>query len=254
MQIVQFLFIEIALPLAIVALMHFKLGNYPQPLLFEGKKWKGIWEALVIWVLPTILITLIALSTFVEKMADPTVGTLLQFIAITAIPYIVLPVLYLRLVKKWTLQDFGFRLPIPSSWPIILFAVILFAIAGGLPLLNSGFAPIPLLMLTFALWQPAFIEEFFFRGIIQGQLERVLGQNKGWIYSGILFGLIHVPVNYFVAEMDLVSGIFQLIGQITAGWIFGILYMKTRSLWPGMFVHFITDGRLASLIATFFLA
>ena len=253
MEIIQVLALEIAIPLGIVALLHFKMSKYPEPLPLEENKRKGIWETLIIWALSVIVLTVIIFSDFAEKMAAPTPGILLQFILITAVPYILIPVLYLRLVKKWTLQDFGFRKPVPNSRAVIIFGVIIFAIAGALPLLNSGFTPIPVLMLIFSLYQPAFIEEFFFRGIIQGRLERVIGQNKAWIYGGILFGLAHFLFNYFVTGLDLVSGIFMLIGQIIAGWIFGIIYMKTRSLWPGIFVHYITDGRLASIIAMIFL-
>jgi membrane protease YdiL (CAAX protease family) len=252
-EFIQFLALDIALPLGIVALLHFKLGKYPQPLPLEGNKLKGIWETLLIWILSFIVLTAIVFSSLAEKMADPTPGILLQFILITAVPYILIPVLYLRLVKKWTLQDFGFRKPVPNSRVIIIFGVILFAIAGSLPLFNSDYAPMPVLMVIFALWQPAFIEEFFFRGIIQGRLERVIGQNKAWIYGGILFGLVHLLFNFIVSGLDLVSGIFLFIGQIIGGWIFGIIYMKTRSLWPGMFAHFITDSRLASIIARIFL-
>ncbi|MFC1983572.1 lysostaphin resistance A-like protein [Chloroflexota bacterium] len=97
------------------------------------------------------------------------------------------------------------------------------------------------------------IPEFFFRGIIQGRLERVIGQNKAWIYGGILFGLVHVFTNFFVVGFDLVPGIIQLIMQIISGWIFGILYMKTRSLYPGMFAHFLTNSVLASIVARIFL-
>jgi membrane protease YdiL (CAAX protease family) len=162
------------------------------------------------------------------------------------------PVFYLVRVKKWTLRDFGFRRPVPNSRAIIIVALLVFGIAGALPLLDSGFTPIPILLLLFSLWQPAFIEEFFFRGVIQGNLERAIGQNRAWIFGGILFGLAHVTVNYFAADLDLVSGIFQFIDQTVAGWIFGILYTKTRSLYPGILVHFLTDGRLASIIDLIF--
>jgi membrane protease YdiL (CAAX protease family) len=226
------------------------MSKYPKPLPLEGNKQKGILETLVIWALLVIVSTaMIFVLDFAEKMADPTPSILLQFVLITAIPYILIPVLYLRLVKKWTLEDFGFRKPVSNSRAVIIFAVIVFAISGALPLLNSGFTPLPVIMLIFALWQPAFIEEFFFRGIIQGRLERVIGQNKAWIYGGILFGLAHVFTNIFVVGFDLVPGIIQLVMQIISGWIFGILYMKTRSLWPGMFAHFLTNSVLASIIA-----
>jgi membrane protease YdiL (CAAX protease family) len=92
--------------------------------------------------------------------------------------------------------------------------------------------PISIPMLIFALYQPAFIEEFFFRVVIKGNLERVLGQDRAWIYGGVLFGLAHFFVNYFATGLDLVSGIVMLIGQIIAAWVSGIIYMKTRSLWP----------------------
>jgi membrane protease YdiL (CAAX protease family) len=250
MEFMQFLAIEIAIPLGIVALLHFKMSKYPKPLPLEDNKQKGIVETLVIWALLVIVTTaMIFVLDFAEKMADPTPSILLQFVLITAIPYILIPVLYLRLVKKWTLEDFGFRKPVSNSRAVIIFAVIVFAISGALPLLNSGFTPLPVIMLIFALWQPAFIEEFFFRGIIQGRLERVIGQNKAWIYGGILFGLAHVFTNIFVVGFDLVPGIIQLVMQSISGWIFGILYMKTRSLWPGMFAHFLTNSVLASIIA-----
>ncbi len=168
MEIIQFLALEIAIPLGIVALLHFKMSKYPEPLPLEENKRKGIWETLIIWALSVIVLTVIIFSDFAERMADPTLGILLLFILITAVPYILIPVLYLRLVKKWTLKDFGFRKPVPNSRAVIILAAIVFAIAVALPLLNSDFTPLPVLMLIFALWQPAFIEEFFFRGIITG--------------------------------------------------------------------------------------
>ena len=247
---IPFLALQIALPIVLVALLHFKIGKYPQQSYVEEDKQNGIWETLLIWLLSVVVMTIIIISDFAEKVVNAeTPSVLLQFVLLTSVPYILVPVLYLGLEKKWTLRDFGFRLPVPNSNAVIVFGVILFSISGSLPLLDSNYVPIPTLMLLFALYQPAFIEEFFFRGVIQGNIERTLGQNKAWIYGGILFGLAHFVFNFVVTGLDLGSGIVLLIGQITAGWIFGIIYMKTRSLWPGMFVHYITDGRLASIIA-----
>lgn len=248
MEAILFLALEIGLPLVLVALLHFKIGTYPESMCIEGGANKGLWETLAIWALSVAVVTVIIFSGLGERMqVEQTPGLLVQFILITAVPYVLVPVSYLVLVNHWTLKDFGFRAPLPNSRAVIIFGVILFSVAGGSPLLNSNYVPIPALLLTFALYQPAFIEEFFFRGVVQGSLERVLGQNKAWIYAGILFGLAHFFVNYFVTGLDLVSGIFMLIGQSIAGCIFGIIYMKTRSLWPGMCMHYLTDGRLASI-------
>ena len=250
MEFLIFLVIQIG----IVALFHFKLAKYPEPLPLDENRRRTIWETLIFWALTHIIVAAILFSGFAEPIIEgnPTPALLLQFILITAVGYILVPVFYLVRVKKWTLRDFGFRRPVPNSRAIIIVALLVFGIAGALPLLDSGFTPIPILLLLFSLWQPAFIEEFFFRGIIQGNLERAIGQNKAWIFGGILFGLAHVTVNYLAAGLDLVPGIFQFIDQTVAGWIFGILYMKTRSLYPGILVHFLTDGRLASILDLIF--
>jgi hypothetical protein len=45
LQFIQFLVLEVALPLGIVALMHFKLGQYPHPFPLEENKRKDIYES-----------------------------------------------------------------------------------------------------------------------------------------------------------------------------------------------------------------
>ena len=44
----------------------------------------------------------------------------------------------------------------------------------------------------------------------------------------------------------------MLAGQIVAGWMFGIIYTKTRSLLPGMVAHYLTDFRLGSIVLHLF--
>jgi membrane protease YdiL (CAAX protease family) len=249
-QILQFLILELGIPLGLVLLFHFKIGKYPTPLPVSEDRKKEILETLVIWAIPVIFLNIIIFSSFAERLAASTPGALGLFVLMTMVPYIAIPVSYLVFIKKWTAKDFGFSKPREPA--VIIAGVALFAFFGTFPLSNSTFTPIPVMMLLFALYQPAFIEEFFFRGIIQGKLERALGQNKAWFYSGILFGLAHFTTNFFVTGLDLVSGIFMLAGQIIAGWIFGIIYMKTRSLLPGMVCHYLTDGRLASIISMMF--
>ncbi|MFC1995032.1 CPBP family intramembrane glutamic endopeptidase [Chloroflexota bacterium] len=133
-----------------------------------------------------------------------------------------------------------------------IFAIAVYAFFGIIPLF-FGMEPIPVSVLLWALYVTAFVEEFFFRAIIQGKLERALGQNKAWFYSGILFGLAHLATNFFVRGLDIVPGVLELVAQIIAGWTFGIIYMKTRSLLPSFAAHYVTDFRLGSIIARFFL-
>ena len=61
------LFINIVLPLAIVALMHYKLSKYPKALPLEKDKKKGILETLIMWILATVVLTLIIFSPIAQK-------------------------------------------------------------------------------------------------------------------------------------------------------------------------------------------
>ena len=140
----------------------------------------------------------------------------------------------------------------PSARSVTIFAIAVFSFLGIIPIF-LGQKPIPVSDLLWALYVTVFVEEFFFRAIIQGKLERALGQNKAWFYGGILFGLAHVVTNSFVRGLDIGPGVIELAGQIIAGWTFGIIYMKTRSLLPSFVAHYFTDFRLGSIIARLFL-
>jgi membrane protease YdiL (CAAX protease family) len=128
------------------------------------------------------------------------------------------------------------------------------ALIGVLQFIDPGFESMPSWLVMMSLYQPAFTEEFLFRGVIQGKLERALGQNKAWFYSGILFGLMHTSVNFFGQQWyrhgeEVLNALVLLVIQTIAGWSFGIMYMKSRSLWPSAIAHFLTDGRLASILS-----
>lgn len=117
---------------------------------------------------------------------------------------------------------------------------------------DSGYTAMPVIMIVFAIFQPAIFEEFLFRGVIQTRLQRVLGQNKALIGAAVLFGLAHFSVNLFFTDLDFLTSCIKMVSQGIWGVIFGMIYMKTGSLWPGIIAHFVTDGRLASLMVTIF--
>jgi hypothetical protein len=109
--------------------------------------------------------------------------------------------------------------------------------------------------LLIALYQNIFLEEFFFRGVIQSKFERAWGQNKAWILGGVIFGLIHIINDYFlplilgeVFGTVIIVGSLALVMQILNGWFLGILYMKTRNLIPCIIVHFISNYLTAILV------
>jgi len=255
MDIVFGLAFNLLLPLAIVYVMHRWIGWYPDQWKTSVNPKREIAEIGVFWLLAMIASTAFLLTRSQEELSVPTTAVALEHMAYAVVPWLILPLGYMALVRKWRWHDFGFTLP--KSWPMIVFGLALFGLAGMLPVFNSSFEPMSWAFVAIAAYQPAFIEEFFFRVIIQGKFERVVGPTKAWIYTGILFGLAHVPVDFFGPQFyangeSYLNAFVVLLTQIIGGWIFGLIYAKTRSIFPGMLAHFMMDGRLGSIFIHLF--
>lgn len=251
MEILMMVGQRLVIPLVIFFILHRWIGKYPTPLPLSKDRKREILETIALWVFSVVVATMFLLSRTPDELAAPSNELWGLMSLVASVPYIVVPLLFVLLVKKWTAKDLGFSMP--SARSVTIFAIAVYAFLGIIPIFIPDMEPIPVSDLLFALYVTAFVEEFFFRAIIQGKLERALGQNKAWFYSGILFGLAHLTTNIFVRGLDIGPGVFMLVGQIIAGWIFGIIYMKTRSLLPSFVAHYVTDFRLGSIIARLFL-
>jgi len=98
-----------------------------------------------------------------------------------------------------------------------------------LQLLSSGEGSRPLLFLTMAV-VPAITEEFFFRGLLQGTLQRVL-PHKRWlpiILSAGIFALFHGAIVGFPSRMLL-------------GLMLGYLAVDSRNLRLPILLHFLNN-------------
>ncbi len=64
-------------------------------------------------------------------------------------------------------------------------------------------------------------------------------------------GLTHVvfDVSALVETGGIVAVLSALLLQTMAGWLFGITYMKTRSLWPGITCHYLANWLPSILVA-----
>jgi len=74
---------------------------------------------------------------------------------------------------------------------------------------------------------PAFCEEFLFRGVVISNLSPY-GKKSAVVISAILFGFMHQNVG-------------QIIYTIVAGLVLGFIYIRTRSIWGCVILHFINN-------------
>lgn len=94
-------------------------------------------------------------------------------------------------------------------------------------------------------------EELFFRGFLLPRLEKVLTNRlNALVLSALLFNALHVPLEIANGAPPLVAllGIFST--AYPSGLIWGYLYLRTRSILPGVWWH-AANGSLGFILMSF---
>ncbi len=143
-------------------------------------------------------------------------------------------------VFKVSFKDFKWNINIK----ILLVVIVLFLVLRVLPTLldvdyegNVTFVYF-VTNLGFKIYNPAFIEEIIFRGLLlTGLIGCGFGNSKSNMMQAVIFGLIHV---FSHDSIDL----FIILGtslQTFMGYLFGRLYLYTKSLTPNIVLHALQD-------------
>lgn len=156
----------------------------------------------------------------------------------TSLCYLLLPALYIKLVMRARLRDFGFRLQgiLSHAWlygAMFLLILPLLFLVGGTPgfqktypfYKEAGRSPF-----DFFMWEIAYIAqfmslEFFFRGFLVHGLKHRMG------YYAILVAVMPYCMIHFGKPMP------ETLGAIFAGLALGTLSLFTRSIWLGVAIH-----------------
>jgi len=244
-----------ACALTFAALAH-KMGEYPPVLPRAEKPSRELMEAGVVWGIMFVSVTYLMLSRYVLFRVYPYIR-----IAGRMIPILHLflmfeaPFLVEIVLKGRKFTDLGFTLSMPRTPALTLvgFGII----SGVIPIVFGTPTPFPLDYLLLGVITPALSEEWTYRATVQQKLERALGQNRAWLLGGLLYGLIHVPTDFFgtlwiASGGDPVVASLRLVSQIGFGWTWGILFIKCRSILPVILSHYLTNytaGILAHILS-----
>ncbi|MGD2147143.1 MAG: CPBP family intramembrane metalloprotease [Anaerolineae bacterium] len=95
-------------------------------------------------------------------------------------------------------------------------------------------------------------EEVFFRGYLTERLCQWLGNLRGLLLGGIIFGLAHIVSRVSqhglaYPRQDALLGLQTSLG----GLLFGFIYLRSRSIVPGAILHLATNayiGRFAEML------
>jgi len=88
-------------------------------------------------------------------------------------------------------------------------------------------------------------EEYGWRYYLQPVLQKKLGMVRGIFVLGIVWGLWHLPINFFYytsPSVGFISVAGQLITCITLGVFYGWAYLKTDNIWAVVILHYINNN------------
>ena len=96
-----------------------------------------------------------------------------------------------------------------------------------------------------------FGEEYGWRYFLQPMLQKRFGKRMGVIFVGVVWGLWHMPLDFFFYTADpgmgLISVVAHQITCITLGIFFAYAYMKTGNIWVPTILHFLNNNLIAVL-------
>ena len=90
-------------------------------------------------------------------------------------------------------------------------------------------------------------EEFLCRGWLLNEFLEKFGDTKKGVWysiiiSGLIFGIIHI--GNMGAGQSVASTVTQVMGAISTGVVFGVIYYKTKNIWSVVILHALWDFSL----------
>jgi hypothetical protein len=82
-------------------------------------------------------------------------------------------------------------------------------------------------------------EEILFRGLILGALEIAYGPVRAVVISSLVFSLWHLKNIFWLTEYNLIHQ--MLYTGLVFGPISAVLALKTRTIWPGVILHYLNN-------------
>jgi membrane protease YdiL (CAAX protease family) len=110
-------------------------------------------------------------------------------------------------------------------------------LANGTFLLDTAKPARDILMVIAYMACIGFLEEFLFRGMLFKAIEGQGGTNRAVIISGLLFGVGHIVnlLNGYTGAKQ----IMQIVMACFIGLVLSVLFVRTKSIVPGMAFHFV---------------
>lgn len=143
----------------------------------------------------------------------------------------------------------------------ILRTVVSYALSGQLSDIAQTLAS-PYTWINLAAMIPNFFlvfiaffgEEYGWRYYMQPYLQRKFGLRGGVILLGVVWGLWHLPIDFFyytTPDMGIIMAVSQQVTCIFLGIFLAYAYMKTNNIWVPVILHFLNNNLIPVLSADY---
>lgn len=99
-----------------------------------------------------------------------------------------------------------------------------------------------------------FGEEYGWRYYMQPLLQKKFGLRGGVILLGVVWGLWHLPIDFFyytTPDMGLIMAVSQQVTCIFLGIFLAYAYIKTNNIWVPVVIHFLNNNLIPILSANY---
>lgn len=111
---------------------------------------------------------------------------------------------------------------------------------------SQAWLTLGIMPLNFVLSYLAFFgEEYGWRYYLQPCLQKRFGLRKGVLILGVVWGLWHLPLDFFyyvTPDKGLIMTGNQIIVCVALGIFMGYVYMKTENIWAVVIIHFLNNN------------
>ena len=253
-------FLYMAIFAGLVWLLDRDIDPYPPPKAPSPRPKHEIAIVIVLWgmAMGVNALRMLAINPYLSgTVVHPFVRELI-YLPLVTLFFLAIP-LYISLkIDRYSLPDLGLRWQSRST-NMVVFALVFGAISGtvafwtGQTVLGIQASSVGALLLL--IYNNAFVEEFFYRGVIQNRLELVTNQRLAILIAALLFASTHILLDIQMLRIAGEGGwsgvLYALLMQTIGGCLLGLIFIKTRTLWPGVVCHYLINWlpSLLSLVA-----
>lgn len=191
----------------------------------------------IIWIVAYVVGLSVADNLSVELGVEKSVSLALCLIMTIII------VLWIK--KNGYMTKFGLCKPQVSSKQMLYYVpLVLLATMNIWYGFAMNMSPLESILYVLSMLLVGFLEEIIFRGFLFVEMAKD-NVKTAIIVSSITFGIGHIVNLFNGSGADLFSNMLQVVYAIAAGFLFTVIFYKTKSLWPCIITHSILNASSA---------